>query len=138
MNAREKIKELHEIASKEDIEIIDIKGYNIDSMSIQTDSGNCYIGIDGRNMTESEEVVHKAHELGHCMTGSFYNRYSKFDLISKHERRADVWAIKKLVKEDELIDAFEHGIIEIWELAEYFDVTEEFMIKACQYYGYLT
>ena len=75
-----------------------------------------------------------AHELGHCVTGSFYNRYSEFDVIAKHERRADKWAIKKLIPEDELNDAFEHGIVEPWDLAEYFNVTEDFIIKAVEFY----
>ena len=83
------LKELHEIADNERIEIIDIKSNECDSMSIQADSGDCYIGIDSRNMSTPEEIVHKAHELGHCVTGSFYNKYSKLDLISKHERRDD-------------------------------------------------
>lgn len=128
---------LHEIADNEEIEIIGIKANKCSSISIQADNGNCYIGIDDREMNEAEETVHKAHEIGHCVTGSFYNRYSKFDLISKHERRADIWAIKELIDEDELVDAFEHGIVEIWELAEHFSVTEDFMRKACKYYGYL-
>lgn len=43
---------------------------------------------------------------------------------------------KKLVTEDELIEAFENGILEIWELAEFFGVTEDFMVKICELYGY--
>lgn len=52
------------------------------------------------------------------------------------EFRADKWAIKKLVTEDELIEAFENGILEIWELADFFGVTEDFMVKVCELYGY--
>lgn len=134
----ENLLELDNIREQENIEMFDIKAKKCKSMSIQADNGNCYIGIDRRNMTEAEETVATAHEVGHCITGSFYNRYSEFDLISKHERRADIWAIKKLIPKDELIDAFEHNIVEIWELAEYFNLTEDFIRKACQYYGFLT
>lgn len=73
--------------------------------------------------------------MGHCETGAFYNEHS-LELRSRMEYRADKWAIKKLVPENELIEAFEEGILEIWELAEHFGVTEEFMIKACEFYGY--
>ena len=38
-----------------------------------------------------------AHELGHCETGSFYNRYAKLDVRQQHENRADKWAIRRLV-----------------------------------------
>ena len=132
-----KIIELERIAERDNIEIIEIKTDKCKSMSVQTENGNCYIGIDSNKMTNAEEAVCKAHELGHCETGSFYNRYSGCDLVSKHEYRADVWAIKKLISKDEIVDAFEHGITEIWNLAEHFNVTEDFMRKACKYYGFL-
>ena len=133
----DKILELEKIAEENDIEVLKIKSDKCRSMSIQTDSGKCYIGIDNNHMTRAEETVCRAHELGHCETGSFYNRYSSFDLISKHEHRADVWAIKRLVDKSELVSAFEKGITEIWSLAEYFEVTEDFMRKVCTYYGFM-
>jgi len=45
-------------------------------------------------MTDVVELYQLAHELGHCECGAFYNRYSPFDLVGKHERRADCWAKK--------------------------------------------
>ncbi len=50
------------------------------------------------------------------------------------ENRADKWAIQKLVPKDELEEAVSRGITEPWELAEYFDVTPEFMYMAMWYY----
>ena len=43
-------------------------------------------------------------------------------------------AIQKLVPVDELEDAISLGYSEPWELAEYFDVTEDFIKKAVCYY----
>lgn len=37
----------------------------------------------------SQETVCLAHELGHCETGSFYNRLAKLDVRQRHENRAD-------------------------------------------------
>lgn len=129
--------ELDNIAIKEDITIMSINCPECGSISHMTDNGNCYIGIDNsRRLTEEELNVHKAHEIGHCVEGAFYNKYAKYDIRSKHEYRANRWAIKKLIPEDELIEAFEHGILETWELAEHFEVTEEFMIKALEFFGY--
>lgn len=48
------------------------------------------------------EWVHLAHELGHCVTGSFYNRYAALDVRRKHENRADKWAVKKLLTAEAL------------------------------------
>jgi hypothetical protein len=82
----------------------------------------------------ASERVHFAHELGHCLTGSFYNAYSAFNVRQKYENRADKWAVKKLIPKDELEEAVQSGMKTSWELAEYFGVTEDFMKKAVCYY----
>lgn len=128
--------ELDCIARNEGIEILEFRCPESGSMSYMSKRCNCYIGIDSKDKTEQEIVVHKAHELGHCMTGSFYNKYAKFDLVSKHEYKADKWAIKKLTPKDELVEAMEIGYTETWQLADYFEVTEDFVIKALKFYGY--
>ena len=100
-----------------------------------SDLDNCYIGLNPLMIdTTAEEKVLLAHELGHCMTGAFYNQYSKLDIREKHERRADKWAIKKLIPVDELKRAVKSGRESRYELAEYFNVTEDFMQKAMEYY----
>lgn len=129
--------ELDMIADEHCITVMNVSCPASGSISIMSDNGSCYIAIDN-NTTSNEQLVRKAHELGHCITGSFYNRYSRLDIISRHEYRADRWAIKKLVPEDELEQCFKQGITEIWELAEYFGIPEEFMIKACKLYGFLS
>lgn len=98
------------------------------------DEDVCYIGINPFMLqSDAEEKVKLAHELGHCETGAFYNRYALCDIREKHERRADKWAIKKLIPEDELKNACKFCRSR-FELAEYFGVTEDFMQKALDYY----
>ena len=107
------------------------------SMCIQSESMRYYIGMDyGVLKNESSKRVHLAHELGHCKTGAFYNRWAARDIRQKHEHRADKWAIKKLVPKDELLKAIDSGHINIWDWAEYFNVTEDFMKKAVRWYTY--
>ena len=105
------------------------------SMCIQSDSQKYYIGMDYSALNDgSYERVHLAHELGHCKTGAFYNRWATCDIRQKHEHRADKWAIKKLIPVDELDEAIAAGHTELWDLADYFGVTEEFMRKAVCWY----
>ena len=77
-----------------------------------------------------------AHEMGHIETNSFYNVHSPLDVRQKHENRANKWAIKQLITEEELDEAVANGHTEVWDLADYFDVTEEFMRKAVCLYTY--
>ena len=44
------------------------------------------------------------------------------------EYRANKWAIKKLAPKDEMEEAMKNGYTEIWQLAEYFGITED-MVK---------
>lgn len=92
-----------------------------------------YVAID-KNIRGAEERVCLAHELGHCQTASFYNIFAPLDVRGKHERRADKWAIKRLVPPTKYKNALRNGYNDIYSLAEYFDVTADFMKKAVDYY----
>lgn len=126
---------LYELAKQENIEVLQYPLHDNGSLSFMSNNGCCYIGIDGSVQDgNAKERVHMGHELGHCMTGSFYNRYSNLDCRQKHENRADKWAVLHLITADALDDAVAAGCTEIWELAEHFGVTEPFMRKAICYY----
>ena len=106
-----------------------------ESLSLQMEDGSCAIAMDPwRLPTVADETVKLAHELGHCETGSFYNRYAARDVRQKHENRANKWAYKKLIPKDELKNAVRQGYHEPWELAEYFGVTEAFLRGALEFY----
>lgn len=105
------------------------------SLSIPLTDGTCCIALDPWKMdTVAKEAVCLAHELGHCEYGAFYNQWAALDVRQKHENQADKWAIKVLIPEDDLRTAIADGCTEIWELAEHFNVTEEFMRKAMCWY----
>jgi Zn-dependent peptidase ImmA (M78 family) len=72
-----------------------------------------------------------AEELGHhftldrdCLTRTYFNYRDRL-AVSRAEYRALRWAAKLLVPGDKLGQAIRDGIRERWELAEYFEVTEE-------------
>ncbi len=126
---------LYQYAEKQNIEVLAFPLPETSSMSIMADSGDCYIGIDeSKRDGEAVERVHLAHELGHCMTGAFYNRHSNADLRQRHENKADKWAIRKLIPLDKLDAAIADGYTEVWDLAEHFGVTEDFIRKAVCFY----
>ena len=103
----------------------------LDSLSVQDSDQHCYIAMDPFKVSSSaDEFCKGLHEIGHCDTGSFYNRETPFDIRQKHENIADKRAIELCISADELHAAQENGYTEIWELAEHFGVTEDIMRKA--------
>ena len=126
---------LYDIAAQQNIPVVSFPLEKTGSLSYMDDRGSCFIGMDPKIRDGSvRERVHLSHELGHCVTGSFYNRYAAVDSRRRHEDRADKWAIRMLLTVDQLDDAIAEGCTELWQLAERFGVTEEFVKKAvCLY-----
>ena len=122
---------LLDYAAKNRIEIDWIPMRRAQSLSLPLPDGTFGVAVDPRRLAgRADEYCKVAHEVGHCMTGSFYNRYSDFDLREKQEHRADRWAIERVVPVEALDEAVAMGNTEIWMLAEHFGVTEDFMRKA--------
>lgn len=128
--------ELFQEAQDADIQVMWLDIPKNGSMCLQMGQ-RFYIGMDrGVRRDEADERVHLAHELGHCMTGAFYNRWAARDVRQKHEHRADKWAIQKMIPKESLNKAILHGHTDIWDLANVFNVTEDFMKKAVCWYTY--
>ena len=130
-----RIGELYQLASKENIPVWVFPLPKTGSMSVMSAEGKCAIGMDEKVRDGgAQERVHLSHELGHCVTGSFYNRYAAVDSRRRHENRADKWAVEALIPMDDLDEAVAEGCVEIWQLAERFGVTEDFVRKAVCWY----
>ncbi len=127
-----KTNSLYNIAEKSAVRVDRFGLPTCRSVSVWTD-GRCAVALDP-SLSGAEERVCLAHELGHCETMSFYNLYAPLDVRGKHEKRADRWAILHLVPKAAYRRALRQGYTEIYSLAEYFDVTPEFMQKAVEYY----
>lgn len=84
--------------------------------------------------TTTEKSCVLAEELGHHYTSvgnildmtSFANR--------KQERQARLWAYNKQIGLIGLVRAFEHGCQNRFEIAEYLEVTEEFLEECIECY----
>lgn len=126
---------LYDLAKQKQIAVLDYPMPTNGSMSVMSQDGSCFIGMDpGVKDGGVQERVHLSHELGHCITGSFYNIHAAIDCRRRHENRADKWAIRRLIPVEQLDDAIAQGSTQIWELADRFGVTEAMMRKAvCLY-----
>lgn len=75
-----------------------------------------------------------AHEIGHCATGCTHRISSPIDLVERHEYKANRWAIELCLPFETLQQAMQEGFQEPWQLAEYFEMPEEFIRRALAYY----
>lgn len=128
---------LYRLAEDNDIAVDCFELKKREALSVMDNDGACYIAIDPFKLaSELDGKMKLGHELGHSMTGSYYNKYATCDVRRRHENRADKWAINEFVSEQELDEAISDGHTEMWDLADYFHVTEDFMRKAVCWYTY--
>lgn len=131
------VSDLFEFAEEVGIDIDEYKMGLAESLSILLPDGRYAIAIDPSKIISTADAKAKlAHEMGHCCTGSFYNKYAACDVRQKHENRANKWAIEKLIPEHELEKAVDEGCTDIFSLADHFNVTEDFMKMAVCWYTY--
>lgn len=127
--------ELYALADAEDIEVLCWDLPAARCLAIQHEGGGCSIGIDPFCIDSREEETELlAHELGHCMTGSFYNRSTPLDVRRKHENHADYWMITHLVPADKLARLMSEGQTEAWQLAEALGLSQSIVEKALRLY----
>lgn len=111
-------------------------GIDVHEMDLATKGLYCdnVIAISKRIKTTSEKTCILAEELGHHYTsvGDILDQ-SKIE-NRKQEKKARGWAYQKLVGITKLIEAYKAGCRNRYELAEFLEVTEEFLQEAITYY----
>jgi len=74
----------------------------------------------------AEELGHHFTTVGVCINNKEFYHRSNLNSVSKIEFKAMRWAVNYLMPENDLLDVIGSGLYEPWELAEHFNVTEEF------------
>ena len=78
-----------------------------------------------------------AEELGHYYTtvGDILDQTVTENRRQEHVARK--WAYEKILPIENILFALQDGYTEIWDMAEYLEVDEEFLRDALKYYGIL-
>lgn len=84
--------------------------------------------------TKAEKTCVLAEELGHHYT-TYGNITDQSEIVNrKLERVARVWGYTKLINPSDLVEAHKSGVRNRYELAEFLEVTEEFLEEALEYF----
>lgn len=119
----------HEIF-KEGVEIINMRFKG----KLKGLYGDSVIAIDPRIETYKERKCVLVEEIGHhYKTVGNITDNTKLE-NRKQEKLARNWGYEKLVSIKHIIQAHEYGCKTAYEMAEYLDVTQEFLEEAIQHY----
>lgn len=114
------------------------EGLEVISWSLQGKTKGLYyngtIAISESITTTAEKTCVLAEELGHYYT-SCGNIIDTSNVNNrKQEIKARRWAVKRIVTLKNIIKAYKAGCRNMYEMAEYLDITEGFLIKAFETY----
>lgn len=120
------------------IDEIDQEGICVFEMKMKGNSKGYYsddvIAINSSLETEAEKRCTLVEELGHLKFSSGNILNAKKISNIKQEKIARNWGYKKLVGITDIINAFNSGVRNRYELAEYLNVTEYFLNEAINHY----
>ena len=124
--------ELLQIASDEDVMVYE--EYDFSDTRLKGLYCNGAIALDGEIKNQAEKACVLAEELGHHYT-STGNIIDLHDMENrKQEYRARLWAYNRQIGLHGLIAAYKAGCGSQFEIAEYLNVTEEFLLEAIKCY----
>lgn len=129
-----KLNKLYELTEKENIKVYDWHIEDCNGIYLNYDKINA-IALDYDELgTYLNEKCTLAEELGHYYMDSTYSLYSDSNTISRKEYKAKKFSYKMLVPIEKLKKVAKNGLTSIEELADYFEVSYEFMQKCLNYY----
>lgn len=126
-----KFEKLEDVAYQDDVDVLN---YRFESNNIKGLYCDGVIAINTSVGTTAEKSCVLAEELGHHYTsvGNILDMTSAAN--RKQERQARLWAYNKQIGLIGLVRAFEHGCQNRFEIAEYLEVTEEFLEECIECY----
>ena len=100
------MEQLIKTAQDNDILIVDMRMKGKQGAMSQCTDGMCIIAIDPHKVKSIADRKEKTvHELGHCMTGAFYDASCPVIPRGRCERRATAWAVTHTFSRRTLIKA---------------------------------
>lgn len=125
-----KFEKLEDVTYQDDVDVLN---YRFESNNIKGLYCDGVIAIR-EDMTIPEKTCALAEGLGHHETsvGNILDMTSAAN--RKQERQARLWAYNKQIGLIGLVRAFEHGCQNRFEIAEYLEVTEEFLEECIECY----
>lgn len=87
-----------------------------------------------RLRTGAQEHAVLLHEEGHFATGTFYGLNSPYTLRRQQENIANRYVFERYFPPERVLAAMRAGCTEPWQLAEYFDLPQDFVEEMLAYY----
>lgn len=119
----------------------DLDGMNVDVAELKLKANTAIAFFDNflvidrsKCETSSQERTVLAHEAGHYISGAFYHAYSPYELKEQSEHKAFAASVEKYLPVKEIQECYKIGLTEPWQLAEHFNLEENYIKEALHYW----
>lgn len=123
-----------DLASGEDAKDITIYDRKFNSQRIKGLYCDGSVAINCNIDTDTEKACVLAEEIGHHVTSSGIILDQTDEENRKQERAARLWAYNRMIGLNGIISSYKSGCRSMYEIAEYLDVTEDFLSDALNCY----
>lgn len=125
---------LYQAANNEGIEVF--YRHTIAAKSYIIKDGDYFaMAVDRKQIASAaEEATLIGHELGHYYTGYLYSADTPLQTRGRCEYRANAWAYKAICPVERIKEAIKNNCENLWEIAEYLGLPEDFLAAAIGYY----
>lgn len=116
------------------VDVIPFMGMPAAGASVR-DQGNYAIFLDIGKI-QSTRLLRGVccHELGHVATGALHKIDSPFETVGRSEYRANRYVAERFLTPEDFREAFALGCTQLWQLAEFFELPEEDVRRAYDYW----
>ncbi len=125
----------YEYCKANDVDVMSYSRLPADACTVR-DRGYYCVVLNPVQLSTFRKVRTAAiHEEGHLRTGALHKVDSPYQLVAQSEYRADAAAFQRYLPPDKLRTAMRAGYTEPWQLADYFDLEEDYIKKALHYWA---
>lgn len=128
------ISDFYDYCDENDVDVIPDNKIPSEGMTVR-DHGFYAVGVNMKKITSYRTfrtVI--MHESGHLHTGALHKTFSPFQLVAQAEYKANACTFKMWLTPQAINEAYRLGYRETWQLADYFDIDEEYIKKALHYW----
>ena len=128
------LQSFYEYCAANDVDVMDYGRLRADVSTVR-DHGYYCVALNPGTLTNFRRLRTAAiHEEGHLRTGALHKVNSPYQLVAQAEYRADAESFRRYLPPSAIGAAMRAGYTEPWQLADYFDLDEDYIKKALHYW----
>ena len=128
------LQSFYEYCAANDVDVMAFPRFPADACTVRDHGYYCVVLNAGTLTTFRRLRTAAIHEEGHLRTGALHKVDSPYQLVAQSEHRAEAASFQHYLPPDKIRAAMRAGCTEPWQLADYFDLEEDYIKKALHYW----